>query len=197
MRCQCGPRMHGGGMGMGQGMGGGRGRGMGMGGRGMGRGMRHGMGGGRLQMRAGQMQQTAEADSGFEAETGVLRGELLAARQKLADGLEDGQVGDEELLGLAEEMIGAYRKLEKRVLEHVLVLRKVLDADQRMPLIDWRELRQYRDLFYFLVWRDVKTRYAQSVLGVGWAVVQPVFSMIVFTIRHLVCDGRCIRQIIL
>jgi lipopolysaccharide transport system permease protein len=33
-----------------------------------------------------------------------------------------------------------------------------------------------------LVWRDVKTRYAQSVLGIGWAVIQPVFSMIVFTI---------------
>ena len=33
-----------------------------------------------------------------------------------------------------------------------------------------------------MVWRDVKTRYAQSVLGIGWAVIQPVFSMIVFTI---------------
>ncbi|NCF68147.1 MAG: ABC transporter permease [Chloroflexi bacterium] len=62
------------------------------------------------------------------------------------------------------------------------VERTVIDADGKMPLIDWRELRQYRDLFYFLVWRDIKTRYAQSVLGVGWAVIQPVFSMIVFTI---------------
>ena len=44
------------------------------------------------------------------------------------------------------------------------------------------ELWKYRDLFYFLVWRDVKARYAQSILGVGWAVIQPVFSMIVFTI---------------
>ena len=49
-------------------------------------------------------------------------------------------------------------------------------------LVDWRELWQYRDLFYFLVWRDIKTRYAQSVLGVGWAIIQPVFNMIVFTI---------------
>lgn len=48
--------------------------------------------------------------------------------------------------------------------------------------INWRELWQYRDLFYFLVWRDIKTRYAQSVLGIGWAVIQPIFSMIVFTI---------------
>ena len=58
----------------------------------------------------------------------------------------------------------------------------IIDADKRQPLINWRELWQYRDLFYFLVWRDVKTRYAQSVLGVGWAVIQPLFSMVVFTI---------------
>ena len=38
-----------------------------------------------------------------------------------------------------------------------------------------RELWQYRDLFYFLVWRDIKARYAQSTLGIGWAVIQPVF----------------------
>ncbi len=48
--------------------------------------------------------------------------------------------------------------------------------------IDWRELNEYRDMFFFLVWRDIKARYAQSVLGIGWAVIQPVFSMIVFTI---------------
>jgi len=54
--------------------------------------------------------------------------------------------------------------------------------DKKNKLIDWQEIWQYRDLFFFLVWRDVKTRYAQSVLGVGWAIIQPVFSMIVFTI---------------
>ena len=48
--------------------------------------------------------------------------------------------------------------------------------------VDWRELWQYRDLFYFLVWRDVKTRYAQSVLGIGWAVIQPIFTMLIFTV---------------
>lgn len=58
----------------------------------------------------------------------------------------------------------------------------VIEGDAGLGLIDWRELWRYRDLFYFLVWRDVKTRYAQSILGVGWAVIQPVFSMIVFTI---------------
>ncbi len=49
-------------------------------------------------------------------------------------------------------------------------------------LIDWRELSAHRDLFRFLVWREIKVRYAQSAIGIGWAVIQPVFSMIVFTI---------------
>jgi lipopolysaccharide transport system permease protein len=59
----------------------------------------------------------------------------------------------------------------------------VIDTNKKgWRLINWQELWQYRDLFLFLVWRDIKTRYAQSILGVGWAVIQPVFSMIVFTI---------------
>lgn len=59
----------------------------------------------------------------------------------------------------------------------------VIDAkDTKRRLINWKELWQYKDLFLFLVWRDIKTRYAQSILGIGWAVIQPVFSMIVFTI---------------
>jgi len=62
--------------------------------------------------------------------------------------------------------------------EHTLVI----EPPRGWQLIDWEELWRYRDLFFFLVWRDVKTRYAQSVLGVGWAVIQPVFSMIVFTV---------------
>lgn len=48
--------------------------------------------------------------------------------------------------------------------------------------MNWRELVAYRDLFVFLVWREIKVRYAQSALGIGWAIIQPVFSMIVFTI---------------
>lgn len=48
--------------------------------------------------------------------------------------------------------------------------------------IDWRELWEHRELLYFLVLRDVMVRYKQTVLGVAWAVLQPVFSMVVFTI---------------
>jgi lipopolysaccharide transport system permease protein len=47
---------------------------------------------------------------------------------------------------------------------------------------DLAELWRYRGLFGFLVWRDIKIRYAQTVLGAGWAILQPVLTMIVFTI---------------
>jgi lipopolysaccharide transport system permease protein len=45
-----------------------------------------------------------------------------------------------------------------------------------------REIWRYRELFYFLTWRDVKVRYKQTVLGVLWAVIQPFFTMVVFTV---------------
>src|SRR6185437_8567961 len=45
-----------------------------------------------------------------------------------------------------------------------------------------RELWEYRELLYFLAWRDVKVRYKQTVLGVLWAVIQPFFTMIIFTL---------------
>ena len=45
-----------------------------------------------------------------------------------------------------------------------------------------RELWNYRTLLYFLTWRDVKVRYKQTTLGIGWAIVQPVMNTIIFTI---------------
>ena len=45
-----------------------------------------------------------------------------------------------------------------------------------------RDLWEYRELLYFLVWRDVKVRYKQTVLGAAWAIIQPFFTMVVFTI---------------
>lgn len=59
---------------------------------------------------------------------------------------------------------------------------RVIEPRSGWRLVDFRELWEYRDLFYFLVWRDIKGRYAQSVLGVGWAVVQPLLAMVVFTV---------------
>jgi lipopolysaccharide transport system permease protein len=48
--------------------------------------------------------------------------------------------------------------------------------------INVRELVHYRDLLWFLTLRGIKAKYAQSVLGVGWAVIQPLFSTLVFTV---------------
>ena len=48
--------------------------------------------------------------------------------------------------------------------------------------LDWAELYRFRDLFRFLVARDVKVLYKQTVLGLGWAVVRPLFSTLVFTV---------------
>ena len=46
----------------------------------------------------------------------------------------------------------------------------------------WRDLFRYRELFYFLAWRDVLVRYKQTVIGVLWAVIRPLLTMIVFTL---------------
>lgn len=46
----------------------------------------------------------------------------------------------------------------------------------------WRDLWRYRELFYFLAWRDILVRYKQTVIGVAWSVLRPFLTMVVFTI---------------
>jgi lipopolysaccharide transport system permease protein len=48
--------------------------------------------------------------------------------------------------------------------------------------INLHELWEYRELLYFLTWRDVKVRYKQTALGVAWAIIQPFFTMVVFSL---------------
>jgi lipopolysaccharide transport system permease protein len=45
----------------------------------------------------------------------------------------------------------------------------------------WQDLWNYRELFYFLAWRDVLVRYKQTVIGVAWALIRPILTMVVFT----------------
>ena len=47
--------------------------------------------------------------------------------------------------------------------------------------IELSELWTYRELLYFLIWRDVKVRYKQTVIGIGWAILQPLLTMVIFT----------------
>ena len=47
---------------------------------------------------------------------------------------------------------------------------------------NFKEIFEYKDLLYFLILKDIKARYAQSVIGIGWAIIQPLFFMLVFTV---------------
>ena len=48
--------------------------------------------------------------------------------------------------------------------------------------LDLRELWEYRELLYFFIWRDIKVRYKQTAIGAAWAVIQPFFTMVVFSL---------------
>ena len=48
--------------------------------------------------------------------------------------------------------------------------------------LDLRSVWHYRELLYFLVWRNVKVRYKQTVIGAGWVILQPLLTMMIFTV---------------
>src|SRR5258705_7466393 len=57
-----------------------------------------------------------------------------------------------------------------------------IDPPSGWTQIGFLELWEYRELLYFLTWRDIKVRYKQTVLGAAWAIIQPVFMMMVFSL---------------
>lgn len=69
----------------------------------------------------------------------------------------------------------------------VTVASRPLPVVRIKPSLGWVSLRlaelwQYRELLYFLVWRDIKVRYKQTALGAAWAIIQPLFTMLVFSL---------------
>jgi lipopolysaccharide transport system permease protein len=58
----------------------------------------------------------------------------------------------------------------------------VIEPHSGWRVINFRELMEFRDLFWFLTYRAIRTRYAQSALGLAWAVIQPVATMVVMTV---------------
>ncbi len=58
----------------------------------------------------------------------------------------------------------------------------VIQPTRNWRLVSLRDLWAYRELLFFLTWRDVKVRYKQTALGAAWAILQPLFMMIIFTI---------------
>jgi len=70
------------------------------------------------------------------------------------------------------------QSLEKQEAEQLTVIQ----PSRGWAWIDLRELWRYRELVYFLVWRDVKVRYKQTLLGAAWAILKPFLSMVIFTV---------------
>lgn len=64
--------------------------------------------------------------------------------------------------------------------QNVQVIR--IERSRGWVALQLKELWAYRELLYFLIWRDVKVRYKQTALGVSWAIIQPVFTMVVFSL---------------
>ena len=58
----------------------------------------------------------------------------------------------------------------------------VVEPAHRLLDLDLRALWQYRELLYFLIWRDVKVRYKQTAIGFTWVIIQPVVTMVIFTV---------------
>lgn len=58
----------------------------------------------------------------------------------------------------------------------------LIEPEEGWVPLNLREIWQFRELLYFLTWRDIKVRYKQTLLGAAWAIIQPFMSMVVFTI---------------
>ena len=58
----------------------------------------------------------------------------------------------------------------------------IIESVSGWELPDFKELKAYRDLFYFLVWRDIKVLYAQTIMGFSWALINPLVQIVVFSI---------------
>ena len=58
----------------------------------------------------------------------------------------------------------------------------LIAPDRPAGAAGWRDLWAFRELLYFLVWRDLKVRYKQTVFGAAWALLQPLATMVVFAV---------------
>src|SRR5690349_16314010 len=58
----------------------------------------------------------------------------------------------------------------------------IIDSRTGWLVTQLREVWEYRELLYFLIWRDVKVRYKQTLIGGAWAIIQPFMTMVVFSV---------------
>jgi lipopolysaccharide transport system permease protein len=102
----------------------------------------------------------------------------------------------EHIASLEEEGIGntspRSRNAEVNLPEKPVI---TIKGGRRWTSFNFADLLKHRDLLYFLIWRDVKIRYKQTVLGMAWALLQPLLTMVAFTIlfgrlAHIPSDGK-------
>jgi lipopolysaccharide transport system permease protein len=96
-------------------------------------------------------------------------------RQSITEGRELMGTVQSETLRLAEHQADSNRPTA--AVPHIRI-----EPPRGLPSLNLRELWEYRELLFFLVWRDIKVRYKQTALGAAWAILQPVFSMVVFSL---------------
>ena len=58
----------------------------------------------------------------------------------------------------------------------------IVSQSKGWTISDFKELKEYRDLFFFLIWRDIKALYAQTILGFAWAILNPLIQILIFSI---------------
>lgn len=75
-----------------------------------------------------------------------------------------------------------YNKTEDIMIREDMTHLELLIEPNRPALHYWRDVWRYRELFWFLVWRDILVRYKQTVIGVAWSVIRPLVTMIAFTV---------------
>jgi lipopolysaccharide transport system permease protein len=71
---------------------------------------------------------------------------------------------------------------DKQIIPNTTIPVVTIQADESWFPLNLRDLWEYRELLFFLTWRDVMVRYKQSILGIGWAILQPLLTMVVFTL---------------
>jgi lipopolysaccharide transport system permease protein len=81
---------------------------------------------------------------------------------------------------IVEDSPPAIETASPRMADALPVLR--IEPSRGWVALRLKELWEYRELLYFLVWRDIKVRYKQTALGAAWAILQPVLTMLVFTV---------------
>jgi len=85
-------------------------------------------------------------------------------------------------LAVEEQVVTTTQTIPEPETKLAQVLVTIIEPSRGWISLKLKELIEYRDLLFFLAWRDISVRYKQTVLGAAWAIIQPFFSMVVFSL---------------